>query len=315
MSSRYALPLSIARLAYRVPFVKSITRSSVRRAIQSERLGLKTRQRLYNFFAKETTKGLKFQAEIATPNAESIHVELHLDEDLDRNWYFWGYSGYEAGLPEFICHRLQKQGYQRIIEVGANIGYFSLLMASAVSKTPNSIVDVFEPFDSVFQQLKTNANLNPTLPLRLHHAAASDVDGSVELFLPADEHAKTNASLVAGLFDQNRSVQIQSVRLDTWASTQPDMKIDFLKMDCEGAEPAVINGARNRINKDRPEILCEVLPSTEDVLDRMFTELNYAKFQVVDQHLQRVDQLVARSESRDYLLLPTERADSSVPKT
>lgn len=290
-----------------LPGVKSASRFAARCLLrQSALLSRTNRQRVHNFLAEDSSVGARALTRIPLPGGGSVLADLALDEDMDRTWYFWGYSGYEFGVPTLLTRRAADRGYRRVVEVGANIGYFTLLLAAAIRRDPLARVDAFEPFAPVFAQLERNVGLNPQLPIRIHRTAVSDTDGDVSLFIPTDERAKTNASLVAGLFEQKGAERVPSERLDTFLSKHSGPPVDLLKLDCEGAEPAVLRGAERLLREDRPEILCEVLSATVDELDRLFTAHRYVRFRIGDGQFSRVDRLTAFSHQRDYLLLPAE---------
>lgn len=305
-TERYAGLHSVFRALYRVPGARSLARSAARLVIQHSPLALRNRQRVYNFFSRETSESVRVRTHVRVPGNGTVAVNLDLDEDMDRNWYFWGYGGYERGLPELFQRLAAKRRYRTVIEVGANIGYFTLLMADSLRRNePVGRVHAFEPYAPVFDQLEKNATLNQHLPISVYQSAMTDRDGTVSLFVPADEHARTNASLVAGLFPQKGANVVSAMQLDTFVASSGLERIDFLKMDCEGAEPAVLRGAQRTLADFRPDILCEVLPSTEQELDRHFSDLGYYKYLITETGPVRVEHLVANPTHRDYFLTTT----------
>lgn len=286
----------------KLPGARPLARQAAQALIQHGPISPVNKQRIFNFVSPETAN-VRLKTRVRVPNSGSVCVSLSLDEVLDRIWYFWGYGWYERELPGFFQRLARDRRYLTVVEVGANVGYFTLLMADAVTRNGDKAhVHAFEPFPPVFEQLKTNVSLNPHLPITVHHKAVADSDGTVSLFLPSDDSAKMFASLVEGIYEQKGSIGTGATRLDTFAASGAAGRIDFIKMDCEGAEPAVVRGAQRLLSDVRPDVLCEVLPATADELNRQFTELGYLKYHVTDSGPVAVDRLTPDAHHRDYLL-------------
>lgn len=293
----------LARGVYRVPGARGAARVVARALIQRARLGLTNRQRVYNFFAADTAPAKPVRVSVRLPDGRTVRAELDLREDMDRHWYFWGYAGYEPGVPELVWRLARERQYRTVVEVGANIGYFTLYLAAAVQAVADGgRVIAFEPFPPVLRQLEANVRLNPDLPVTVEAAAVSAEDGVARLFVPADAHARTNASLVAGLFDQKGATEVPAVRLDTYLARHEVGKVDLLKLDCEGAEPMVLRGAERLLAEGRPDVICEVLPATADELERLVSGHPYRRYLITDSGPVVVDRLAPHERHRDYLL-------------
>ena len=59
----------------------------------------------------------------------TIRAILDLSDDLSRIWHYWGYFDYEPGVTRLLYKLLQDKTC--VFDVGANIGYYTLLMAQA----------------------------------------------------------------------------------------------------------------------------------------------------------------------------------------
>jgi FkbM family methyltransferase len=235
-----------------------------------------------------------------------VLAELNLADHLSRQWYFWGYTGYELGVPDLLWQSFGTRHYQTVIEVGANVGYYTLLLAAGVKQfSPGGVVHVFEPYEPVFRQLKRNVALNPRLPIVLNLAATTDRDGEVTLYIPACEHARTNASLVADLFDQNGTATVKAIRLDEYCESKQLSRLHLVKMDCEGAEPAVLRGMKRLLETDEPDLVIEVLPQTEEDLEAILRQTRYRRYLITAEGPQPAKRLVAHAHYRDYFLSTT----------
>jgi FkbM family methyltransferase len=128
------------------------------------------------------------------------------------------------------------------IDVGANIGYFSVLLARQAR-----YVHAFEPTPALVQRIRDNAALNGLANLVVHPVAVSDRLGEVALHLSPDDPEANS------LYGDGPTVTVSMTTLD--ACDLP--RIGLIKIDCEGSERAVIRGAAGLISRDRPLLIFE----------------------------------------------------------
>ncbi len=143
------------------------------------------------------------------------------------------------------------------VDVGANIGYFSLLAAAAVGEA--GAVHAFEPDPENFALLQASASLNGLAGIvRARRAALSDRDGQARLFL-SEDNLGDHQVFAAG--EGRRSLPISLLRGDD-ALRREVRRIDLLKVDTQGAEYAVMAGLMPLLQELRepPRILIELTP-------------------------------------------------------
>ncbi len=143
-----------------------------------------------------------------------------------------------------------------MFDVGANIGYYTLLMALALRGRGE--VHAFEPAPIVSSALERNASLNDLRNLVMNPCALADRDRRMDLFLPADG-AWTNASLIEHFTPQSQRIAVQAMRFDSYCRREVIDHADLVKLDVEGAELSVLRGMGELLLKWRPDIICEVL--------------------------------------------------------
>ncbi len=143
----------IASTLYRVPGSKLITREISRFVIQNSPLSFKNKQRLYNFISKDTIPRVPVMYNVKPFLGRSIKLRLNLQDDLSRMWYYWGYEGYERGTTKLLIKLLKTK--RCVFDIGANVGYYSLLIASLLEGKGE--VYVFEPWPDVFRWLLGNS--------------------------------------------------------------------------------------------------------------------------------------------------------------
>lgn len=154
-----------------------------------------------------------------------------------------------------------------VIDVGAFIGDTALIFSENGAE-----VYAFEPQEDAFFCMEYNTFNNSTNIVAINEAVGNGDQISVNQD-PLDGNSGTRTIKP----DQNGR---KSIRLDDYFAKFS--AIDLIKIDCEGYEPSVIQGAKNIINKHKPIIICEVYPdmlaragfSKADIYNPL-TELGY----------------------------------------
>lgn len=295
--NRHKFLYSVAGAVYQIPGAKSVTRAGARFALQRFPLSKKNKQRLYNFFAAPTQASLPLTCSVQIPNGRRLLLDLDLRDDLSRTWYWWGYRGYEAGTVRLLV-QLLKPG-SCFVDVGANIGYFTLLAGGLLE--PDGRIYAFEPFPQAYHWLEHNLQQNQLSCVSIQNTAVSDSDGGKTLFLPSDG-AWTNASLIAEFTEHSDSLAIKAIRLETFLAVQSNPHVDLIKIDVEGAELQVLAGMGEFLARDQPDLIIEVLPRFADGLNVFFADRCYRKFLITENGLEETKCLTPHPAYRDYYL-------------
>lgn len=132
-----------------------------------------------------------------------------------------------------------------VIDVGANIGYYTLIFAQLVGSSGK--VFAFEPESKNFEILKKNIEINNYQNIVAEQKIVSDKSGIVKLFIA--EHG-----IVGHRINQQKSsqkfIEVESIILDNYIKKlNLDNKINFIKIDVEGSEPKVLEGAKEIMQK------------------------------------------------------------------
>lgn len=166
---------------------------------------------------------------------------------LDGYWEMW--------LTQFVA-RLLKPG-MHVADVGANYGYYSLLMADLVG--PAGRLLAVEPNPPVAEALGRTLELNGFAGRStIAAAAAGSGEGTGRLLVPAGE--PKNAMLVDAKVRPSDAdmVSVEIHSLDTLLRGMD--RVDFLKIDAEGAEEDIVTGLTGTIEHSRPCIVLEFNP-------------------------------------------------------
>ena len=144
----------------------------------------------------------------------------------------------------------------RIFDIGANIGYYAI-MESKLLASEGRILAI-EPSPSNYKLLKKNLELNELNNVEAMLGAVSDTVGTAKIHLSHQSNLNTFHNVGSGvqhLSGEQIDVETHTVPSLASAYFQPDL----IRMDVEGHEVSVINGALKAIaaNKMRPDIIFE----------------------------------------------------------
>jgi len=183
-------------------------------------------------------------------------------------------------LLEGGCERYVQDALERFVrpgmvfyDVGANIGFFSLLAARLVGGRGRVIA--FEADPEVAARLRDHAARNGFGQITVEEKAVWSKEGTVS-FERVDPRESPDRGLghVAGP-DAKDLIQVEAVSLDGYTKTMPAP--DFLKCDVEGAEVEVFRGAQRLMKEKRPGVICEMHgQSNRQALLEEFARLGYS---------------------------------------
>lgn len=174
------------------------------------------------------------------------------------------------------------------IDVGANIGAFTLLFASMIRT-----VHAFEPIPETFCRLKKNLGYNGLLEhAHLNCLAIGKEQGVVRFTVQDDAPATNRMALSTGRAPGNQAYTriIAAMSLDQYCEEQGIEQIALLKIDVEGMEPFVLAGARSLFEQRKiAAVLIEICPAnlrsvgcTCADLYREFKAVGYSPYQLRD---------------------------------
>ena len=138
-----------------------------------------------------------------------------------------------------------------VIDIGAHVGYYTLLMAQLVGE--NGKVYSFEPDPVNFQLLKKSVEINGFENVVLIQKAVSNITDKVKLFLGDDDSA-INRIYDAKLGDAKESIDVESVTIDEYFKENDEL-INFIKIDSEGSEVKIINGMKQFLSRNQELVM------------------------------------------------------------
>ncbi|MGV1100381.1 FkbM family methyltransferase [Thiovibrio sp. JS02] len=176
--------------------------------------------------------------------------------------YFWlNTTGYvdrcirEAGIFEPLSTRVVRQLVKPgdvVLDVGANIGYYTVLLSKLVGGQGKVIC--FEPTKHYGSVLEKNIQANGLRNIELLRVGLSDKQQEMDIQI--GEHSATLH--VPGNKKLNFSEKIQLIPLDAYLGSHPLPRLDFIKIDVDGHEPLFLEGAKEALQRHEPIILLEI---------------------------------------------------------
>lgn len=169
-----------------------------------------------------------------------------------------------ASIPEFheinfVRENLKPDDF--VIDIGANVGHVSLLLSDLVQ--PDRMM-LFEPTPETFRRLTENWRLNDFPPSSLKQLAVG-AESTTATFLDTASPTTTNAQLQSPETAEGNTVTVQVEPLDKFRPTWNGQRIGLVKIDVEGFEHDVFQGAVETLRSDRPRLL--MFESLEHAVD------------------------------------------------
>ena len=178
----------------------------------------------------------------------------------------------EGSYDHFFYEALEESGGiadARIWDVGAHVGYHTLAFAALVG--PRGRVVAFEPNPYNAERIQQNLELNPDLSERivLMACALSNNDGETPfVFSPELASGRSSGSYLEGAVrpeppssyteDHFKTMTVETAKADTLLLEKRVPQPDVIKIDVEGAEHFVLQGAKDLLSHHCPLLLVEV---------------------------------------------------------
>lgn len=148
---------------------------------------------------------------------------------------------------------------QTVLDIGANIGYFTILFARKVGSS--GAILAFEPGPLSFALLQTNIRINGLDHVRAFNVAAGNRNGTTDLYIcrTGESDNRVEGTLTDDS-DRDR-IAVPSIVIDKFLANLGVHRVDYVKIDVQGAERAVLEGMQRTIEANpRMQIVAEYAP-------------------------------------------------------
>jgi FkbM family methyltransferase len=185
-------------------------------------------------------------------------VRGNTQDFIQRHVYYFGL--WEPNLTDFLARRLRPGDV--FIDVGANIGYFSLQAARLVGST--GAVVAIEASPSIHDKLRANLALNATRNVRTVNLAVSDRASMLRLYLGPVDNVGGTTLVADGTPGSTFECVVPARPLGDIVTADEWRRARLVKIDVEGAEAAVVAGMVPLLAQAPPdlELVVEIAPRT-----------------------------------------------------
>lgn len=214
--------------------------------------------------------------EARLPNGRTLRMWSRGDDDVAGRLYWLGWRGYEPETAEVFFDLASRA--RTTIDVGAHVGYFTLLAAHAGA---NGRVVALEPLPRVHDRLLHNVALNGLDNVTCLRTAAAERGGRAPFFhvghgIPTS--SSLSADFMASVVDEHElhSSQVDVDTVDEIVRRLGLAHVDLVKVDVEATEAAVLRGMRATLERDRPIVICEILETgVGEEIEQLLRPLGY----------------------------------------
>lgn len=208
--------------------------------------------------------------------AARISRQLNILSNLENPWIYWGHkfglikreplflklrNGITAEVPIRMLHTFKESVFQEdyisgfpeavirsfkqslVVDVGANVGYFSLWW---LSRFPQSKVIAVEPMPNNFALLSRNKALNEDKDLQVLNSAMNSQGGDLTLNFDQADSFTTSASALNDNGGKDK-ISVKAITLSQLKASFNLDRIDFLKLDCEGSEYDILYHCEDKL--------------------------------------------------------------------
>lgn len=211
--------------------------------------------------------------------------ELDLKNYVDQWIYLTGF--FERADYLEVLEAVSQNPGSVVFDVGAQIGFYTLGLARTVGAIGS--VHAFEPNPASFKRLRQHVSANGSKNVILNQVALGEAKVKKALLAPTCFNTGGATLLPIPLPDSwgLTSFEVQIMPLDEYCEQNRIQRLDFVKIDCEGYEPFVLQGAKNALRTWRPRLLVEFNPNfltyagwTAKSFLELLTRLNYKVFRL-----------------------------------
>ena len=179
---------------------------------------------------------------------DGLNMLVRADEDVGHVIYFYG--TYEKNESHAFLSEIRKDDI--CIDIGANVGFYSLMMAS---RLPNGVVHTFEPVLSNHLLLSINILINKLSNVIANCSAVGDSVGTTPFVVTED--GAFSSFMDTGRNPVDTRLALPVTTIDHYVEQRELPRVDCIKVDVEGAEGKVLSGAHGLLSnpKKRPRLV------------------------------------------------------------
>lgn len=205
-----------------------------------------------------------------SPNAENTHKH-----SWDSEMHYW-YDLY-MGLYLIDTFKMDKN---HAIDIGVFKGFYSSVYARHFQK-----VDSFEPDPYAYAHSKINFNRQELENVTLHNKGVWSSNTELDFYCKFYDETKTlitGESTTLEMLEQEEGLTTEVVKAKMVALDSFSFKPSFIKIDAEGSEIEIIEGAEKTLVSNKPLLQIEnnTVPTNNDKIDQLLKQIDYEKIEL-----------------------------------
>lgn len=182
-------------------------------------------------------------------------------------WKIFFFGAYETGTNNILAKYIKPTDV--VIEAGANMGSETVLIGKMLK---GGHLYAFEPNPYTFERLKINISINELANVSAHDVALGESNGGIQFNIYPKDFCNSGMSSKYMETSKTRKIDVVQKTLDTFVAESGIAKVDFIKMDIQGAEMDMIVGASGIISQFKPTIFteaCEPYNDTKQLYEKL----------------------------------------------
>lgn len=258
-------------------------------------------ERFYQLFLRET-------GTLPSTTWTGVKLSLYMEDRIQRRMFIKKCHEYETEI-HLLNFALKATGF---IDIGANIGYMSLMIAN---RYPNMPVYAFEPNPNNLKRIEINKQLNNLSNININNLCISDTPDEVVFAVPPEnESGWGRIDTLESSLDKFIKVTSKAETLDNLfhGGFFGDIKPNLIKIDIEGFEERALLGAREYIQKIKP-VLCVELNedclvacnSSSIKIINLLVSWGYTAHYILNEQLVPTQVPIENYQYLDYFFLPS----------
>lgn len=200
----------------------------------------------------------RVRSELWAPLPGGSSVPVRLWEHVEAGIFWYGFPAEDLAAFEVLSAALPRDGV--VLDIGANVGTFTLSLAARAQR---GTVHGFEPAPATAARLRRNVEINGLENVVVNECAVADRTGVMGIWVPGARWkgnlyntGMTSPYVGRGVPGWHRET-VACIRLDDYVAQQRLQRVDAIKIDVEGGELDVLEGARASIGRFRPLVVME----------------------------------------------------------
>lgn len=217
------------------------------------------------------------------------------------------HNAWEPKLIEALCGYMREDSH--FLDIGANIGYHTLYAAAS---HPNVRCLGFEPHPGVYRQLKRSADENRFTNIKVYPLAVGDVSGMTKFHMQSGDSYNRGMSgidLYPGLGSDYEMIDVEICTLDSLLRDEDKASVSVIKIDTQGHEFQVLQGAAEVLRRSRPVVSFELHHNSGYKLEHLLELLpDYAAYKIHpwSGEIRTLDEPDPDQFLEDFICLPRE---------